>query len=103
MDVTKLFDIPEDDIEPLAAARLNAMIEKAVAQPQAKFAANENSNWARRALSVVAALVIAVTVSLSLMPASTFTTSTSTTVSGGDDAYDEMSELMVLETLNDLS
>ncbi len=103
MDITKLFDIPEDDIEPLAAAKLNAMIEKAVAQPQARIAANENSNRFRRAISVAAALVIAVTVSLSLMPTMTIAPNSATSEASNGDVYDEFSDLLVLETLNDLS
>lgn len=97
MDVTKLFE--GDKVEPLSDARLDAMIDKAVTYPQISIPANENTQWFKRALAVAAAVVIAVTISLQYMPNMTSGVSTASS----NDAYDEISDLLILETLNDLS
>lgn len=96
MDVTKLFE--GDKVEPLSDTRLDAMIEKAVAYPQTSVPANENTQWFKRALAVAAVVVIAVTISLQYMP----TMTSGVVVDNNSDAYDEISDLIILETLNDL-
>ena len=101
MDVTKLFEVSDDKLEPLALSKLDAMIEQAIAHPQIKRAANENQPWIRRAMAVAAAIIIAVTVSFQFMPDTL--TGTNTSISSGGDAFDEVSDLLILETMNDLS
>lgn len=101
MDVTKLFEISNDKLEPLDTAKLDAMIENAVAYPQIRVPANQNNTWIRRAVAVAAAIVIAVTVSLQFMPATVIEPTAG--ISSNSDVYDEMSDLLILETLNDLS
>ena len=98
MDVTKLFE--GDKIEALSDAKLDAMIESALAHPQIKVAANENQPWFKRALAVAAAVVIALTFSLQFMPGLTSGSSTEVTSS---DAYDEISDLIMFETMTDQS
>jgi len=110
MDVTKLFEIsfePSDRIEPLPTAKLDAMIERASAYPQLQVPANQNPAWIRRAMAVAAAIVIAVTVSLQFMPAPfqemNPTAETTTAAINNGDVYGDVSDLLMLETLNDLS
>lgn len=95
MDVTKLFE-PTDNIAPLESSKLDMMIENALTHPQLRVAANENKPWAARALAIAAAIVLAITVSLNLMPMTTGSYDAS-------DAYDEISDLVLYETLYDLS
>lgn len=100
MDVTKLFEISSDKLEPLSSTRLDAMIETALTQPQSqpslKVPANQNSHFIKRALAVAAALAIVITVSLQLAPQVSISTAID------NDAYDEISEMLIIETLNDL-
>lgn len=95
MDVTKLFDTKEN-IAPLESARLDAMIETALAHPQIPVAANENKPWSVRALAVAAAIVLALTISLQLLPK---------TISSAEasEAYEEISDIVLYETMRDLS
>ncbi len=93
MDVMKLFDNYKQEVPPLAAEKIDAMIEQALAYPQINRPANQNAPWLRKALAVAAALALVVGMSLQLSP----------TTSSGSDAYDEISDLLILETLSDLS
>ena len=95
MDVTKLFESSEY-IPPLESAKLETMIDIAISQPQIKKPANENKPWFTRAVAVAAAIIIALTVSLNLMPVQPATQDVS-------DAYEEITDLVIYETLNDLS
>lgn len=97
MDVTKLFD--GDKIEPMESAKLDSMIETALAHPQLKIPANENKRSFRRALAIAAALVMAITFSLQYMPA----TMPDLASEDSGEIYDEISDLIILETMNDLS
>ena len=97
MDVTKLFE--GDKVEALSEYKLNIMIEQALAQPQIRVAANENNTRYKRVLAIVATVILALTVSLQFMP----DTIPKTAPDISSDAYDEISDLIILETLNDLS
>ncbi len=97
MDIMKLFE--NDKIEPLENAKLDAMIEKAIAHPQLKIPANENNRSFRRVLAVAAALVMAITFSLQYMPA----TMPDLASEDSSEIYDEISDLIIFETMNDLS
>ncbi len=97
MDVTKLFD--GNKIEPIDSAKLDFMIEHALAHPQIKIPANENNRSFRRALAIAAALVMALTFSLQYMPA----TMPDLASDDSGEIYDEISDLIILETMNDLS
>ena len=96
MDITKLFD-NQTNITPLENARIEAMIDQALAYPQIQKPANQNGTWIKRALAVAAAIALVVTVSLQFSPIQTAPAETAS------DAFDEVSDLMLLETLNDLS
>jgi len=98
MDVTKLFETT-GDTAPLETAKLDAMIEAALAHPQIRLPANQNKPWAARALAVAAAIVIAITVSLQFMPIPSMTGASA----DAGDAFDEISDLVIYETMNDLS
>ena len=104
MDVTKLFDSKNDNVEPLELAKLDSMIEHAMSYPQIQVPANQNSIWTRKAIAVAAAVIIAVTVSFQFMtvpdqPAGQEVASTT----NADDVYGEISDLLMLETMSDLS
>ena len=102
MDVTKLFELPPEKLAPLPDGRLDAMIEQALSLPQRPVSAphvpaNQN-NRIRRALAIAAALALVVGVTFHFMPMTQTVTATQST----DDAYEEISDLLILETLNDL-
>ena len=104
MDVTKLFDNKNDNIEPLELAKLDAMIEHAMLHPQIQVPANQNFIWTRKAMAVAAAVIIAVTVSFQFMPVADQSTGHEIASSANaDDVYGEVSDLLMLETMSDLS
>lgn len=96
MDATKLFD-NQKNIEPMDDLRIEAMIDQALAYPQIQKPANRNGVWIKRALAVAAAIALVVTVSLQFSPIQPVPTESSS------DVFDEMTDLMLMETLNDLS
>lgn len=96
MDATKLFD-NQKHVEAMDSARIEAMIDQALAYPQLQKPANQNGTWIKRALAVAAAIALVVTVSLQFSPVQTIPTEASS------DAFDEVTDLMLMETLNDLS
>lgn len=100
MDVTKLFEKFDDKIPALDLAKLDTMAENAMAYPQFGQPANQNVTWVRSVLAVAAALVMVVTLSLQLSPVSHVSQNNDTI---SYDAYSEISDLLMLETLNDLS
>lgn len=105
MDVTKLFDNKNDNIEPIELAKLDAMIEHAMSYPQIQAPANQNTIWTRRAVAVAAAIILAVTVSFQFMPAPLDNQigHDIASASSTDDILGEISDLIILETMNDLS
>ena len=105
MDVTKLFETSDNNIEPLELAKLDQMIERAVAYPQLQVPANQNPVWVRKAIAVAAAIVIAVTVSFQFMPmpSTGIQQEIKQETLSDSDAYSDVSDLLILETVNDLS
>ncbi|PZP56703.1 MAG: hypothetical protein DI586_02735 [Micavibrio aeruginosavorus] len=97
MDITKLFE--NDKIEKLDNEKLEFMIEAALAHPQIRVPANENNRRFRHALAIAAALVMAITFSLQYMP----NTMPDLASDDNNEIYNEISDLIILETMNDLS
>ena len=108
MDVTKLFDIPEEKMMPMDTMRLDAMIDTALATPQHKragrIAINQNRREWRKftALAAVFAIVIALSTQLYVSDYGTSPVGVSAS-SVSADPYDDVSDLLIMETLNDLS
>lgn len=96
MDVTKLFE-DKTHIEPMEQLRIETMIDQALAYPQIQKPANQNGTWIKRALAVAAAIALVVTISLQFSPLQPVATEVSS------DAFEEITDLMMLETLSDLS
>jgi hypothetical protein len=98
MDVTKLFELPQDKMTPLAADRLDAMIDNALATPQivhtARTPSNQNEKQWRKLIAVAAIFMFVIAASLQLSNVAPMTT----TANIASDPYDEVSDLLMMET-----
>ena len=98
MDIDKIFN-QEQPVPELSPDRLEAMMDTALAYPQLKKPANQNMPFIRKALATAAVVMLMIAAGIELYP----TSYNSPAATASEDAYGEVTDLMLYETLNSLS
>lgn len=98
MDIKRLLESGAE-IPELPASKIEQMVNDAVAYPQLQKAANENNPWLRQILASAAAVLILVAAGVHFMPPVAAPQGSES----AEEAYEDMTDLMLYETLRDLS